>query len=228
MTFASFIKKSFDYVSNIFGYRPVDDIKNVDPSSFKEKWKTSYKKNVQNKNNDTINVFPSSAKNYNQFTKSIIDKEYENISFNFTEESKNKNSGYIYIFSIIFDGKICLKLGYTKKDPAQRNWDYLYKEYKNTPKLPKTFRLLALCKYDDQELARRAETFFKTKLKRHPLNKDQQGNIEQYKFYDSWSYLEKEFINKLIFDHYTFLLSDKLWIRENILDTYDYYKVYKC
>lgn len=61
-----------------------------------------------------------------------------------------------------------------------------------------TFILIAVYEFDDEDIMKSAEKLIKSGFKKFPLNKGQNGNIEQYHLEPSWNIL-KTFINNMPF-----------------------------
>lgn len=91
----------------------------------------------------------------------------------------------IYFYSIILDEKPCLKAGKTTKKLGDRIAQYLNKEHMNQNKMPSTLNVLGIIIMEDETIDT-CETFIKSALKPHPLNKGQHSNIEQYDLCKGW------------------------------------------
>lgn len=91
---------------------------------------------------------------------------------------------YLYMYHVILDDKQALKIGYSSVKLDKRICQYLNVEH--IEQMKSGFRMLAVLEFDDIENLKNAERMLKTGLKKHPLNKGQNGNTEQYEFATAW------------------------------------------
>ncbi len=123
--------------------------------------------------------------------------------------NKNKSHFYLYFYCLILDGKKCLKIGVTTQQLHERIYQYLYVEYKKTPKNMDTFNVLAVFNFNSKKIMQMTESIIKCELQKFPLIDNQHSSVEQYCFNKSWTHLEK-FIKKPL------LFSDEFWIHPDL------------
>lgn len=102
-----------------------------------------------------------------------------------TDVDINGSGPVIYFYSIVLDGKPCIKAGKTVKKLVERITQYLNKEHLNQNKMPGTLNVLGIIIMEEDTITT-CETFIKSALKNYPLNPRQNHNTEQYDLCKGW------------------------------------------